>query len=137
MNLLTLNVSGPDQALLSIKQALPLALDKTWRKGDMRRSGALWEISGFSATVVDATNPAELKHGLDTFLAQCASRQINFSAPGIEAQLSIGVTVGDSQQFIVCIDFSPTVISALAACGVAVSFNAYPTSDEANLTEAI
>ena len=137
MNLVTFSVTGTDEALLSIQQGLTLAIDSTWRKGDVRRSGAQWEVAGFSATIVDAVTPAELEKGLRDFLTQCGAHRVIFALPEIEANLSIGVTVGDSQQFIASIDLSPELLSAMAACGVSVSFTAYPTSDEADAADSI
>jgi hypothetical protein len=137
MNLVTLNVNGSDDALLSLQQSLPIALDNAWRKGDRRRSGALWETSGFSATIADGANPRELEERLGAFIAECVFRGIIFGEPGVEAQLSIGVTVGDSQQFVASIDLPRTLLSALAACGVSLSFTAYPTSDDANVAGSI
>jgi hypothetical protein len=137
MNLVTLNVKGPDDALFSLQQSLPIAIDSAWRKGDRRRSGALREASGFSAIIADAANPREIEERLGAFIAECVSRGIIFGDPGVEAQLSFGVTVGDSQQFVVSIDLPRALLSALAACGVSLSFTAYPTSDEANAAGSI
>ena len=136
MNLILLNVQGSDAALASVQEALAVSPRSAHRKGDVRRSGKLWERAGFSAAVVDAANPKELEEGLQRFLELCQSRNVSFSGPEIEAELSVGVTVGDSQQFVVSIDFSPSVLTALAACGVALSFTAYPTSDEENAGDA-
>jgi hypothetical protein len=48
---------------------------------------------------------------------------------GVNAELSIGITVGDSIQYVASVDFSPNEIRDLAVLGIALNFTAYPTSD--------
>jgi hypothetical protein len=132
MNLLTLSVKGADEALISLQKAFPIAVESTWRKGDRRRNGALWEVSGFSATIADAASPVELIDALRDFLAECSSRGIVLGERGLEAQVSVGVTVGEAKQYVACIDLPRALLAALAACGVSLAFSAYPTSDGAN-----
>ncbi len=50
---------------------------------------------------------------------------------GIECQQSGG---GDSMQFVASVEFTPVDIRNLTAVGIAFSFAAYPTSDEAGET---
>jgi hypothetical protein len=66
------------------------------------------------------------------FVTECQTRKLDFSGLGLTAVLSIGVTVGDSEQFIACLDFSASDLLSLGAIGVGLSIAAYPTSDEAN-----
>jgi hypothetical protein len=48
------------------------------------------------------------------------------------AELSIGFTVGDSEQFVAGLEFSASELRAISECGISLSITAYPTSDEAN-----
>ena len=137
VNVATLIVQGADGALLALKQTLPFSLESYWSKGDRMRSGAVRTLSGLSGTVSDCATPAELVVALSEFLAACVSRGIVLSSQGLEARISIGVTVGDSQQFVACIDLSREVLLALTASGVSLSFTAYPTSDEPSATSFI
>ena len=57
---------------------------------------------------------------------------MNFLAPSLKAQIAIGITVGDAEQFVACIDFTADDLVALGALGLKLSVWAYPTSDEAN-----
>jgi hypothetical protein len=66
------------------------------------------------------------------FLAACQKLGPQVFTNAIEAELSLGVTVGDSVQYIVSIDFSSTELLEIATLGIALSITAYPTSDEAN-----
>ncbi len=70
----------------------------------------------------------EVRH----FLAKCQKVGPDLFADGIEAELSIGVTVGDSIQYIASVDFSSTELREIATLGIALSVTAYPTSDEVN-----
>jgi hypothetical protein len=137
VNVATLIVQGADGALLPLKRALPFAVDGGWSKGDPMRSGGVRELSGFSGTVADCATPAELVEALSAFLASCVSLGIVLSGEGLKARLSIGVAVGDSQQFVACIDLSREVLLALTALGVSLSFTAYPTSDEPSAASSI
>ena len=132
MNLATLRVEGADDSLESLKSAISLSIDTEWKKGDKRRNGVSHELSGFSATVADAKNPSELIRIVRAFLAQWKERSIVISSRGLEAELSLGITVGDSEQFVASIELSPSELVELGGCGIALSITAYPTSDEAN-----
>jgi hypothetical protein len=48
----------------------------------------------------------------------------------VDAELAVGISVGDSVQYVVSVDFLPADIRDLAAAGIALSVAAYPTSDE-------
>ena len=132
MNLATLRVEGAEDSLESLKSAISLAIDAEWKKGDKRRNGVSHELSGFSATVADAKNPDELMQMVRAFLAQWKERSIVISSRALEIELSLGITVGDSEQFVAGIELSPSELVALGERGIALSITAYPTSDEAN-----
>ncbi|MAS40449.1 MAG: hypothetical protein CMK33_01895 [Porticoccaceae bacterium] len=66
------------------------------------------------------------------FVAECKAQNFAFSGSGVSAELSIGITVVDTEQFVACVDFSASDLLSLGALGVELSIVAYPTSDEAN-----
>jgi hypothetical protein len=66
------------------------------------------------------------------FLSKCAAQSITLAEHGLTGELSLGVTVGDSVQFVACLDFSVNDLLSLGALGVELSLAAYPTSDEVN-----
>ena len=65
------------------------------------------------------------------FIAECKARHFVFSGSGLSAELSLDVTVGDSEQFVAFVDFSASDLLSLGALGAELSIAAYPTSDEA------
>jgi hypothetical protein len=66
------------------------------------------------------------------FLADPRLKGSTLITGAVTWELAIGVTAGDSQQFIAVVDFSVADLRDLAALHIAVSVAAYPTSDEAN-----
>jgi hypothetical protein len=132
MNLATLIVEGTDEALYAASNLLWLEPDSTWKKGAPKRRGGFYSISGLSATIADSQNPGQMLVAIRQFATECQARSIVFSRSGLSAELSIGVTVGDTEQFVACLDFSASDLVSLGALGVALSIAAYPTSDEAN-----
>jgi hypothetical protein len=66
------------------------------------------------------------------FLAACQAHRPKLFANGVEAELSIGITVGDSIQYVASVDLSSSEIRELATLGLSLNFTAYPTSDEVN-----
>jgi hypothetical protein len=131
MNLTTLRVEGNANALELIKAKLCLALDAQWHKGDILRNGTAHEFSGFSTTIADTETPQELIAFIGNFLAQCKENNIQFQALNLSAVLSVGFMVGNSVQFIACVEFSPAELLAFTECGISLSITAYPTSEEA------
>lgn len=129
MNLAVLRVEGDDAALNRIGALLPAQVDATWKKGDLARSGKCHGLSGIGATIADAANPGELCGAVREFVAQCAQRGLDFSEAGVSAELDMGITVGDSTQFVAGVDFSPNELSLFARLGLSLSVTAYPTSD--------
>lgn len=132
MNLATLILSGGDDELSSICRRLGLSVTSAWKKGDAKRRGGVRADSGWSATIADMQSPAALVSAVRAFLATCQEQNVNFLAPSLKAQIAIGITVGDAEQFVACIDFTADDLVALGALGLKLSVWAYPTSDEAN-----
>jgi hypothetical protein len=132
MNISTLIIEGHDTQLNAIEVLIPLSHVSRWTKGDPRRFGKVYASSGFSVIVADTENPGALVSRIREFLASCIAKGLVFSAQNLTAELSIGFTVGDSEQYVAGIEFSPTDLSMFAECGIALSVTAYPTSDEAN-----
>lgn len=132
MNIATLRVEGTESALEKTKQTLQVVCDTEWKKGENKRNGNTYNSSGFSVTIADASSPGELTDQILAFLDKCKNSAIAFSAPELKAELDIGVTVGESQQFVASVEFSPPDLMLCAECGITLSITAYPTSDEAN-----
>lgn len=131
MNLATLRVDGEDQALQDVCKLLGLEPDQTFKKGDPKRNGGFFSKSCFSATIANTKNPGEMVFVVREFVARCKARNFVFGSD-FSAVISIGVTVGDPEQFVAFIDFSASDLLALGALGCELSIAAYPTSDEAN-----
>lgn len=134
MNLATLRVEGSNAEIEALKTSLPLDIETSWKEGEAMRRG-VHRASGFNTTVADTENPKQLVEAVREFLAECKNRSIEFSNPNLTAELSIGIAVGDSVQFVASVDFTTYDLEALAALGIALSITAYPTSDEANENE--
>jgi hypothetical protein len=132
MNLANLRVEGADQALHTACHALNLVPDFTWKQGEPRRRGGVFLSSGWSVTVADAKNPRVMVEAIRAFLAQCTAQGFEFRAHDLAAELSVGITVGDSEQFVAFVDFTTADLLALGTLGIELSVAAYPTSDEAN-----
>jgi hypothetical protein len=133
LNIATLTVEGmDDEALDTLRIALNLVPEKTWKKGDPTRRGDLHLSSGFSFTIADAANPRELIEAIRGYLASCREHTLLLSKPDLSTELSIGISVGDSTQFMACLEFTPADLLLLTEMGIHLTVCAYPTSDEAN-----
>lgn len=132
MNLATLRVEGTEEALASLRDTLCLEADATWKKGEPKRRGGHHSSAGFNATIADASTPGEMIVAIRKFFAKCQEQGVGFVSPSLSAELSVGVTVGDSDQFVASVNFSASDILLLGSLGIALSVAAYPTSDEAN-----
>lgn len=135
MNLALLIVEGADEALDRVRQTLELEPDKTWRCGQPRRLSGVRAASGFSAPIADVESPGEMVSAIRTFVAKCEACDMVFSREGLSAKISIGVTVGESIQFVASVDFLPADLLSLGRLGVAVGVTAYPASDEGDEAE--
>ena len=131
MNTATLRALGSDSALDSLRDALDLSIIREWKKGETRRLGGVYEISGFNADVVaDAENPPSLVEEIREFLNSCLAKRILFSSSELSSQLDIGVSVGGSEQFTASVVFSPEDLESFSKLGLELSISAYPTSDD-------
>ena len=81
MNTATLRALGSDSSLDYLCNALDLSIIREWKKGETRRLGGVYEISGFNADVVaDAENPSSLVEEIREFLNSCLAKRILFSS---------------------------------------------------------
>ena len=97
MNLVLLRVEGDQARLDEIAERLDLHLDQRWTQGEADRRGARFRGSGYSATIADSQTPAEMIKHIREFVMLCRSTSTDFV--GLRAELSVGVTVGDSENF--------------------------------------
>ena len=132
MNLATLRVEGTDEALETVRNNLGIVPDSMWKQGEPKVGGRLFSRSGLCATITDARTPSEMLVAIRKFVAECKAQNFASSGSGVSAELSIGITVVDTEQFVACVDFSASDLLSLGALGVELSIVAYPTSDEAN-----
>jgi hypothetical protein len=132
MNLATLRIEGTNEALQAVRNTLGLVPDSMWEQGDSKRRGGFFSTAGLSATIADARTPSEMVVAIREFVAECKARNFIFSGSGLSAELSLGVTVGDTEQFVAYVDFTASDLLSLATLGVDLNISAYPTSDEAN-----
>ena len=132
MNLATLFVEGESNDLNIIANQLDLKQETQWEKGGINRKGNIHSTSGFQTTIADADDTEELMNSIRSFLDKCKNRKIVFSPEIFTVELSLGFTVGDSEQYAAGVSFSPLELLMLSESNITLSFNAYPTSDEAN-----
>ena len=132
LNLATLRIEGDDAALTSAVATLGLEVDTRWQKGEARRRGGRHESSGLNATVADADHPKAMIQSVREFLAKCEEMHFSFAAAGLSAELAIGVSVGDPEQYFAFVEVPSDDLVALGSLGVSLSFAGYPTSDESN-----
>ena len=130
MNLAVLRVEGRSYALNSLLGMLRRKPDAEWKAGELRRRGGNYEDSGFTLTIADATTPHDMVIAVRQFLTECNGQAVFFSAQGLTAELSVGVTVGDTAQFVASIELTSGDLSMMGRLGLALSVTAYPTSDE-------
>jgi hypothetical protein len=133
MNLAVLRVEGKNDALNGLLGRLRLKTTTVWNKGDSRRRGGIHEESGFTSTIADTNSPRDMVIAVRRFLATCCEQAISFPDQGLAAELSVGVTVGGSEQFVASIDLTPGDLSMMSSLGLSLDITAYPTSDESNV----
>ena len=124
MNLALLRVEGEEEMLELIVEHMELTPEQRWKAGEERRTGLPYRTSGFSTTVADSANPAAMLARIREFLQTCKSRSTDFL--DVQAELSVGVTVGDDAQYIAVLEFTHTVLRQLADLGITLSVAAYP-----------
>lgn len=130
LNMVSLRLSGSDASLDEVVRKLNLEVNTRFKAGDPRRRSGIQTTSGVNASIAEAENPSDMLAQTRTFLARCLKHGPTLFTNGVDAELSIGVTVGDSIQYVPSVDLSPSEIRDLAVLGIALNFTAYPTSDE-------
>ena len=125
MNLALLRVEGEEEMLELIIEHMDLKPEQRWKAGEERRTGQPYRTSGFSTTVADSPNPAQMLVRIRAFLETCKSRSTDFL--DVQAELSVGVTVGDDEQYTAVLEFTHTVLRQLADLGITLSVAAYPS----------
>jgi protein involved in polysaccharide export with SLBB domain len=128
MNVAILNAEGHLPALQALSAALGLPPASTWKKGQPRRGGKVHAADGLQIEIADEKSPAELTRSIQRFIAKCRERGVSFNTVA-SAELSIGFTVGDSEQFVAGLEFSASELRAISECGISLSIMAYPTRD--------
>jgi hypothetical protein len=132
MNLATLRLSGSDAALDTVVGMLKLNVVSRVRIGDPARRGGVHDSASLNASLIDADTPAAMLREIRLFLSACQAIGSTLFEDGVTAELSIGVTVGESAQYVSSIDLSASEIRQIASVGISLNFTAYPTSDEVN-----
>jgi hypothetical protein len=132
MNLAVLRVEGKSDALNGLLDRLRRKPDAEWKEGELKRRGGKHEKSGFTSTIADAATPRDMVIAVRRFLTKCSAQDMSFSGQGLTAELSVGVTVGDSVQFVASVDLTSDDLSMMSSLGLGLNVTAYPTSDEVN-----
>jgi hypothetical protein len=70
------------------------------------------------------------------FIQECVKHGPSLFPAAVDAEIAVGISVGDPIHFVASVDLLPADIRDLAAVGIAFSVAAYPTSDEASETAA-
>jgi len=66
------------------------------------------------------------------FVETCQAKRLSFSDADLSVEISLGIAVCDSKQYVAFLEFSPSDLVALGVLGISLSVVAYPASDEAN-----
>ena len=129
LNMVSLRLSGDDAALDEVVHKLHLEVTTRFKAGERTHGGGIQETSGLNASIADEGNPRDMLAKSRTFISECLKHGPALFANGVNAELSIGTTVGDPVQYLTSVDFSPNEIRLLATLGVSLNFTAYPASD--------
>jgi hypothetical protein len=132
LNVATLRLSGNDALLDDLVRRLNLQVVSRVKAGDPRRRGGVYAASTLNAPIADAASSGSLLSQIRPFLAECLKHGPTLFGNGVEAELSVGISVGDSIQYVASVDFSPVEMRDLAYLGIALNVTAYPASDGAN-----
>lgn len=88
--------------------------------------------AGIQFDLAGTDTPHRLTHDvLDTIFSWHA-KGVSLTCLGLDGELSVGITVGDSAQFTAHIELSSDDMVKLGSIGIALSIAAYLTSDEAD-----
>jgi hypothetical protein len=130
LNVAALRLSGNDALLDDIVRKLGLTVASRAKAGSPRRRGGFYAASTLNASIADAESPAAMLDQVRAFLAECRGHGSTLFVNGIDAELSIGISAGDSGQFVASVDLSSAEIRDLATLGLSLNFTVYPRSDE-------
>jgi hypothetical protein len=131
MKLAVLRLRSPTAAPERVAAVIGVAEDSIWRAGEKTFRGQVLEDSGVSFVVSDAETVRQLTDEVRAFFQSRREAFPRLAADGWEAELDVGVTVGDSAQYTASVSLDPSLLALLGSLGVSVKFSAYPTSDEA------
>jgi hypothetical protein len=134
LNTATLRLTGDNALLNEVAGKLRLKVTSRVSAGAPRRRGGMHAESGLSANIADAANPDALMNQVRAFIQECIRDCPTSFLAAVNAEIAVGISVGDSVQFVAAVELLPADIRDLAALGIAFSVAAYPTSDEVNET---
>jgi hypothetical protein len=125
LNSAVLRISGSDAALDQLVLKLNLEVNTRHRYGDPGPRGLPHATSGLNASIADGIRPAALIVQLRNFLNTCLALGSALFTD-VDAEVSLGVSVGDDDQFVVSLDLSKMDLRDLSALGLTLNFTAYP-----------
>jgi hypothetical protein len=128
LNIATLRLSGRDEALADLVDKLKLEVAARHKAGESGRRGSVYATSGLNAPVADGSSPSAMIAQVRAFLDACLAYGPTLFTD-VDAEISLGVSVGDENQFMASVDISPTDVRAFAALGIALNVTAYPRSE--------
>lgn len=107
MNTAILWVRGEQHAIDRVLTQTGAIPEKIWKRGDAKIRNAVHEDSGFSVLVADSDSPREMCDKIREMLGRYGKASLHFNGSNFSAELSLGVTVGDSAQFVAVASFNP------------------------------
>jgi len=133
MNLALLHIAASEAVLdLLVEEFLSTPI-KRYKVGQEYAFGRrVHKESGITVEISDTNTSVQLIEEVCAFFGALSSAAENKLSSAISRELSVGFTVGDTEQFVGSLSFSPELMAKLAKCGIVLSIVAYPTSDEAN-----
>tara|TARA_Y100000588_G_C14158432_1_gene883723 strand:- start:53 stop:460 length:408 start_codon:yes stop_codon:yes gene_type:complete len=130
LNLATLTIRGSKDSLEKVKSKIPNQPYRSWTQGDSITKTKSYVDYGFVYEIADTDTPIELTQAISTFLWQLNDNAFNANESLIDAELSIGVGVGDEKQFIASHQLSNDHLKLLVKCGISIEYSAYPVEGE-------
>ena len=130
MTICVLRVRGEETEVGFLLENIDLKVSSLWHKGQIDRKGGFLADSGFIADVVDAESISELMSELRKFLIFCSKNDISFSEKSLTSEISIGLFVGSSDQYVASVNFDAKDLQLISSLGLSLDISAYPTSDE-------
>ena len=130
-NVATLQLQGDERHIQSAIDALALLPRSRWQQGERSRRGGVHGSSGCSTIVADASNPVAMTDQIRRLLLTCQRLAYDFPALGLQAELSIALSIGNAAQYVAAVDWSAADLRLIGGCGINLSVTAFPTSDDA------